>query len=124
MIYRRDPRFRRYNSTAAPNIPHMPDNNPIAENTVGMQANTAKGVAKIPLPNEKDETVFDAKAIQARKSPLSMLFPLRLHSDEIILLFLIFILIEEGIDDDFLLIVLIYLLVAEIFEEHFRLPKV
>ncbi|HHV28439.1 hypothetical protein [Acetivibrio mesophilus] len=122
MIYKRDPRFRRYGTVAAQNIPYMQDNNLDPKNTVDLPSNTAKEVEKIPLPNEKDEPVFDRKPTQVRKSPLSMLFSRRLHSDEIILLFLIFILIEEGIDDDFLLIVLIYLLVSEIFEEYFRLP--
>ena len=50
----------------------------------------------------------------------SGIFPRRLQADEIILLGLIFLLIEERIDDDFLLIILIYLLVSEIIEEQFR----
>ncbi|GAE90010.1 hypothetical protein [Acetivibrio straminisolvens] len=121
MTYKRDPRFRRYGTAAAQNIPYMTDSNFSSENTDDLPANTSKEVEKIPLPNEKDETAFDEMP-RVRKSPLSMLFSRRLHSDEIILLFLIFILIAEGIDDDFLLIVLIYLLVSEIFEEYFRLP--
>ncbi|HOM02840.1 MAG TPA: hypothetical protein PLH43_08455 [Acetivibrio sp.] len=122
MTYKRDPRFRRYGTAAAQNIPYTSDSSFAAANAADLPANTSREVEKIPLPNEKDEPVFDAIPTQARKSPLSMLFSRRLHSDEIILLFLIFILIAEGIDDDFLLIVLIYLLVSEIFEELFRLP--
>jgi len=86
-----------------------------------IHGDTLREVEKIPLPNEKDETAFDAMPAAGSRSP-SMFFR-KLHSDEIILLFLIFILIAEGIDDDFLLIVLIYLLVSEIFEEYFRLQN-
>jgi len=106
---------------AAQNISYMPDSSFASGNAVNPTGDTLREVEKIPLPNEKDETAFDAMPAAGSRSP-SMFFR-KLHSDEIILLFLIFILIAEGIDDDFLLIVLIYLLVSEIFEEYFRLQN-
>lgn len=114
MRYRRDPRRRRYSSSAAQNTEHTHD----TDNS--MLENTSKEVKKIPLPNEKDEPAFSEKTARTKRSFLSNIFSRQLHTDEIILLGLIFLLIEERIDDDFLLIVLIYLLISEILEEQFR----
>jgi len=51
-------------------------------NAVNPTGDTLREVEKIPLPNEKDETAFDAMPAAGSRSP-SMFFR-KLHSDEII----------------------------------------
>ncbi|HPD01676.1 MAG TPA: hypothetical protein PLA01_10060 [Acetivibrio sp.] len=114
MIYRRDPRFRRYSASVDESIPQPS----------GYEDDRSGGISRdidsIPLPNEKDETAFPNLHESSRKTSRPGIFTRRIQADEIILLVLIFLLIEEHIDDDFLLIILIYLLVSEIIEEQFR----
>lgn len=114
MIYRRDPRFRKYSASAGENIPQPSD----YEND--KSRSLPKDIDSIPLPNEKDEVASPDLQESTRNTSKPGMFTRRLQADEIILLGLIFLLIEEHIDDDFLLIILIYLLVSEIIEEQFR----
>lgn len=114
MIYRRDPRFRRYSASVGENVPQPSDYEDDKSRSI------PKAIDSIPLPNEKDETAFPDLQEISRKTSRPGIFTQRIQADEIILLGLIFLLIEEHIDDDFLLIILIYLLVSEIIEEQFR----
>jgi len=93
MIYKRDPRSEDMVRPRPQNISYMPDSSFASGNAVNPTGDTLREVEKIPLPNEKDETAFDAMPAAGSRSP-SMFFR-KLHSDEIILLFLIFILIAE-----------------------------
>jgi len=77
-------KFRRYGPAAAQNISYMPDSSFASGNAVNPTGDTLREVEKIPLPNEKDETAFDAMPAAGSRSP-SMFFR-KLHSDEIILL--------------------------------------
>jgi len=98
MIYKRDPRFRRYGPAAAQNISYMPDSSFASGNAVNPTGDTLREVEKIPLPNEKDETAFDAMRQQVhvhRPCFSESCIPMNNPS------FLNIILIAEGIDDDF-----------------------
>jgi len=114
MIYRRDPRYRKYSASAGESIPqpNYHENDKFSD--------ISQDIDRIPLPNEKDEAALPDLQDSTRKINRPGILPRRLQADEIILLGLIFLLIEERIDDDFLLIILIYLLVSEIIEEQFR----
>ncbi|HEX3027837.1 MAG TPA: hypothetical protein VHT34_00685 [Clostridia bacterium] len=66
----------------------------------------------IPLPNQKEQT--DNAAFRNNKGfnfPFGSIFK-RIGLEEIILVGLIFLLLNEGIEDDFLLIILIYVLIT------------
>ncbi len=68
-----------------------------------------KTIERIPLPNEIE--AFPENSNEQRSSGLLSIFNTlkkRIGIEEIILLGLIFILLEEGIDDEFLLILLVY----------------
>jgi len=68
-------------------------------------------IEKIPMPNE-NPTPSDPEPVRNHR-PISLSnFFRNIHADDIILLGLIFILIQEKLEDEFLIIVLIYLLVA------------
>ncbi|MGI6778564.1 MAG: hypothetical protein ACOX7R_11320 [Acetivibrionales bacterium] len=72
----------------------------------------------IPLPNEEEpikeiNETREIEEVQERYRPSLLDFIKKhIHLEEIILLGLIFILLDEGIDDDFLLIMLIYILLT------------
>ncbi|WP_010245461.1 hypothetical protein [Acetivibrio cellulolyticus] len=108
MNYRRVPRFRRY--------PHIkPDTSKVQDNMVNIE-NIEKELSKdeienIPMPNE-NSSPDDPEAVRNNKPKFIDNFIRNIHADDIILLGLIFILIQEKLEDEFLIIVLIYLLVA------------
>jgi len=72
-----------------------------------------KSTDSIPLPNEKEYTPARPES-EIRQPPSSILDLVRkyIHFEEIIIIGLIFILLDEGIDDEFLLIILIYILLT------------
>ncbi|MDQ2084958.1 hypothetical protein RBH29_00715 [Herbivorax sp. ANBcel31] len=111
MIYGVVPRRRRY-----------PLKNPrnFAYNRTSSDS-TAKKVEEIPLPNKVDtvndkkdnDTGFSHKKTKTNKRlSLTDFISKRFKTDEIILLGLIFLLLEERINDDYLLIILTYLLIT------------
>ena len=67
---------------------------------------------KIPLPNEEEDAVEKQSTRHTQKPSIISFFKERIHIEEIILLGLIFVLLDEGIDDDLLLIVLVYILLT------------
>lgn len=108
MNYRRVPRFKRY--------PYIkPESDVVQDNTNSMGKTGGEidktEIEKIPMPNE---TPTSAKPEYVRNQKPMFLdnFIRNIHADDIILLGLIFILIQENLEDEFLIIVLIYLLVA------------
>ncbi|MCX7842338.1 MAG: hypothetical protein N2489_04615 [Clostridia bacterium] len=85
----------------------------------GLQTEAAqtaqKGTEQIPLPNEA-ETPHESNEKATRSKPwtLQRIFQ-SLHIDDLILICLIILLLQEGIndlEDDFLLIILIYLFIC------------
>ena len=76
---------------------------------------TIKHSDDIPLPNKREENneVQNAGAgIQRQKMSIFDFLRKKIHFEEILLITLIFILLDEGIDDEFLLITLIYILIT------------
>lgn len=108
MNYRRVPRFRRY-----PYI--QPDSGTLQDDTASIKTvekETVKNeMENIPMPNENFEAA-DPEPARNNKPMFLDNFIKNIHADDIILLGLIFILIQEKLDDEFLIIILIYLLVA------------
>jgi len=75
--------------------------------------NVPKGLDDIPLPTEiEDATDITRDSRRPKKPSLLDTLKSKIKLEEIILLGLIFLLFEEGIDDEFLLILLIYILLA------------
>lgn len=110
MNYRRVPRFRRY--------PYIePDLGTSQTKTVDLESienvSDKNDVLNIPMPNENEKSVpVDPGQVRNHK-PLSLdSFIRNIHADDIILLGLIFILIQEKLEDEFLIIVLVYLLIS------------
>lgn len=94
MVYRRYPYVPRNNNTASAKAPEV--------------------VSRFPLPNEKDFETMDRKAgvsVPGKTSFLESIFN-RIGMEEIILIGLILLLLEEGIQDELLLIILFYILIT------------
>jgi hypothetical protein len=73
-----------------------------------------KAIAGIPLPNEAEipyEKPDDEKR-KAKKTNILDFFKNHIKVEDIILVGLIFLLIEEGIEDELLLLVLVFLLLG------------
>lgn len=95
---------------ALPQEPAMPRQG-TSESKAGEEA--VEKLINIPLPNEKEEAVAaEFQPRELRRSSFLSFLKSRIHIEEIILLGLIFLLLEEGIDDEFLLILLIYILLG------------
>ncbi len=110
MNYRRVPRFRRYPSIR-PDSGTMQDNNTNIGNTEN--ENPKMEIESIPMPNEKEISISaDPESTRNNKPMFLNNFIKNIHADDLILLGLIFILIQENLEDEFLIIVLIYLLIA------------
>lgn len=110
MVYRRPPQpYRRFSYQGMDNNSKgNTDNTFISENIESL-----KEVKNIPLPTEVEEPPSQDRKIQ--QSRLSMFLDSirkRIGLEEIILLGLIFLLIQEHIDDELLLIVLVYILLS------------
>jgi hypothetical protein len=76
---------------------------------------TIKHNDDIPLPNKREdnnEVQNAGEAAQRQKTSIFAFLRKNIHFEEIILIALIFILLDEGIDDEFLLIILIYILIT------------
>jgi len=70
-------------------------------------------IVSIPPPNKMDSTPVRGFTHHHSKTPSFLnFFKGRIKVDEIILLAIIFLLLDEGINDEFLLIILIYILFA------------
>lgn len=108
MNYRRIPRFRRY-----PYInpqPEMVQEDTVDMGSVGSEPEKDE-IKKIPMPNE-NPTPESSKHVRANKPMLFDNLIKNIHVDDLILLGLIFILLQENVEDEFLIIVLIYLLIV------------
>lgn len=97
MLYSMVPRYRRYPLKRPRSFMYNKSS----------PGSDAKKIDDIPLPNETDTVRKKSKGLSVTDF-LSRHFQI----DELILLGLIFLLLEEKINDDFLLIILIYLLIA------------
>jgi len=107
MNYRRVPRFKRY-----PYIKPEPDITQDAGSMEDVGKESDKNeIEKIPMPNE-NPAPQNPEHSRYHKPTFLDNFIKNIHADDIILLGLIFILIQEKLEDEFLIIVLIYLLVA------------
>lgn len=107
MPYRRSPFYsRRYPSmvpSASASI--TAEEFPIPE--------TSKEVETVPAPNSAEEPPEETPDIHRAGMPhFFNLLKDRIHLDDIILIGLIFLLLDEGMQDDFLLILLIYILLV------------
>ncbi len=110
MNYRRVPRFRRYPSIR-PDSGTMQDNNANMGNTENEKPKNE--IENIPLPNENEISISAAPESARNNKPMFLNnFIKNIHADDLILLGLIFILVQEKLEDDFLIIILIYLLIA------------
>ncbi|NLD49664.1 MAG: hypothetical protein GX660_21155 [Clostridiaceae bacterium] len=108
MSYRRIPRIRRYYTSSSENNKQYPGGNKGLE-----QEKEIKDVLSIPLPNEKEKQEARDKTQSKVQRPFFLSSIIQnIGADEIIILALLFLLLEEKIEDEFLLIVLIYLLFA------------
>jgi hypothetical protein len=109
MLYRRHPYINRQYMHNNVNV-HAGDM--LNPDVVGEPQRT---VDDIPLPNE--EPLESPRRQSTRKNqPFSFLnfFMERIGIEEILLLGLLFILLQEGIDDEFLIIILLYVLITGI----------
>ena len=106
MNYRRVPRFKRYPYTKPPSDVV---NNTNSIGDTGGELEKAE-IEKIPMPNE-NPTSDKVEYVRNQRPMFLDNFIRNIHADDIILLGLIFILIQENLEDEFLIIVLIYLLV-------------
>lgn len=101
MFYRRPPARQRRNLYPARQIP-VAD---IADSDV------IRDIPDIPLPNEAEKSVLpNQDASDTRGFPSISLLGKNLFLDDIILFGLIFLLLQERIEDEFLLILLVYIL--------------
>ena len=70
----------------------------------------------IPLPNETEAALDQKDSFhgirKAQRTSILDFFRQRIHIEEIILLGLIFLLLDEGIEDEFLLLLLLYILLT------------
>jgi len=106
MPYRRRPQLNRryFHSEPDSGTENLKNSYNVETSTLG----------SIPMPNESErapESVPDPRKAHKMPSILGFLKG-HIHLEEIILLALIFLLLEEGIDDEFLLILLIYILLG------------
>lgn len=69
-------------------------------------------IERIPLPTEEEQIAFpDSKLAGDRKKRSFLdLLPFRIGIEELIILGLVFVLFQEGIDDDFLILLLLFIL--------------
>lgn len=78
----------------------------------GTAAEAAREPDTVPSPNKSEEPVNEAPALhRSLKHNLLNIFN-KIHLDDIILIGLIIMLLDEGMDDDFLLIILIYIFIS------------
>lgn len=110
MVYRRPPQlYRRFAYQGIDYNPKTKEDNSFEP--AGIE--TLKEVRDIPLPTEVEEP-----AVQSRTVPRSRIghfldtIRKRIGIEEIIIIGLIFLLIEERIEDELLLIILLYLLLT------------
>lgn len=117
MEYRRStPWYRRYEAktgTHTPAAAPAPAGSPGGD-TPNSNTTPLNEPIRIPLPNEKEAEPDEVrmKPKHRKKSSLLDLFQGHIDMDEIILLGLIVVLLDEGIEDDFLLVMLIFLLLT------------
>jgi len=103
LVYKRNSlRYRKY--------PYIYDNSNVALNSYNQEE---KEVLKIPPPNEpeKNPAAYEEPK-NGNRGLLSSLFRGRIQIDDIILIGLILLLFDEGMEDDTLMILLVYLLVS------------
>lgn len=101
MLYRRPTaRYRR--------SPYPPKQAPTA-NTI--DSDILREIEKIPLPNEAEKKDrFVTASDESRGLPALNVFGRNFFIDDLILIGLIFLLLQEKIEDEFLLIILAYIL--------------
>ncbi len=105
MLYRRYPYINRqyvHNKTMVPTTDIF-NSDPMVE--------PQKTIDDIPLPNEEPlETPGRRDVRRVHPVPFLSFFKKRIGIEEILLIGLLFLLIQEGINDEFLIIILLYLL--------------
>lgn len=121
MLYRRQPQISRkyiHNTEPeyTPELNYNQEMNPETGRTAAEALIKAGGVnpaAEIPLPNEIEASEVSLHNSRNRTGKTSFLSNLkdRIHLEEIILLGLIFLLLDEKVEDDFLLLLLVYILI-------------
>lgn len=105
MLYRRYPYVNRQYMHSKSNVPA---GNILNAELVGEPQRT---IEDIPLPNEEPlETPNRHDIRRSHPFPFLSFFKKRIGIEEILLIGLLFILLQEGIDDEFLIIILLYLL--------------
>ena len=107
MIYGRNPRmpgrYVRYKTTG----------NPGGAANMKRNSDEREEFREIPMPNESEDSAEPGQRFPKAGKPSFLDFiKSRMHFEELLLLALIFLLFEEGIDDDFLFILLIYILLT------------
>ena len=107
MPYRRNPQmFRRYLHSETTQKSGDTAN-------IKYDADTPEKLQGIPMPNESEDAPGpDCSPPKVGRPSFLDFIKSRIHIEELILLGLIFLLFEEGIDDDLFLILLIYILLA------------
>lgn len=110
MPYMRRPYIKRKYMYQEPPLPvHMEDEYP----TAGKAAMAKEKLADIPLPNEKEDMSPETSRLTTQQKPFFLSFlKNRLRIEDIILLGLILLLLQEGVEDELLLILLIYILLG------------
>lgn len=99
--------YRRRQNSSRKHIPIDPD----SEEEV-KKPKPIKTSSNIPLPTEAEDITDQTFEDRSHSSLYIDIFKKRIFLDEIILVGLIFLLFEEGIEDEFLLIILVYILMA------------
>lgn len=101
MLYKRHPNSNRK---------HMHSNS--GTEVEAKKPEAIKAVSNIPLPNESEDITEQPYDTRGHSALFIDIFKNRIYLDEIILVGLIFLLFQEGIEDEFLLIILVYILIA------------
>lgn len=78
--------------------------------SMALPAGDMKEVTDIPLPNIADEAHADRNSERVHNPSFLSLLKNRITLEEIILLGLIILILDEGVEDEFILIMLIYVL--------------
>lgn len=101
MLYRRPPVKTRRNMVPVRQSPQVK----IAESDI------IREIEEIPLPNENEKNQrLTVEADEARGAPPINILGRNIFLDDIIIFGLIFLLLQEQIEDEFLLILLVYIL--------------
>lgn len=88
------------------NLDIHPKDNPADKRSESIEA------ASIPLPNILEEEAPRESPMQSRKKPILDFFKDHIQLEDIILIGLVLLLINEGIEDEMLIILIVYIFLA------------